>query len=292
MFGRLLLSFLFALGIGGCADSEARLTGSHPALWEIRSTEGDIAGWLFGTIHALPQDTVWRFDALDQAIDTSGMLLVEVANLNDSDAVAAIFRQKAYDRPPDAAVAQRIDPAMRADYIRFARTVGTDESELDRMESWAAALTLASLSRSGEPAAGVDRQLIADYCDRPIGELEGAERQFATFDALPEREQRDLLDAVLAEAIDKGGPQNTILAAWLKGDVGRLDVLTREGMLADPELRQILLIDRNRDWAVRIVRAMQESRKPLVAVGAGHMLGEDGLPALLAAHGYEVRRVR
>jgi len=291
MFRRLLLSLLLVCSTVACAEDDAQREGPHPALWEVRSADGQVAGWLFGTVHALPDDTVWRFAALDRAIEGSSVLVVEVADLANANKVADIFRRTASDSAPGLPVEQRIDPSLRSQYGELLRRSDADGAMLDSMESWAAALTLASFARVNDTANGVDRALLAAYEERPIVELEGAERQLATFDRLPEKEQRDLLDAVLLEAQDARTEPKAIVDAWLTGDVDGLTLLTEKGILADPELRQTLLIDRNRDWAMRISQLMRSGERPFVAVGAGHMPGEDGLPALLRERGYEVRRL-
>jgi len=53
-----------------------------------------------------------------------------------------------------------------------------------------------------------------------------------------------------------------------------------------------LLTARNRAWLPKIEQLLQSHEDPFVAVGAGHMLGEEGLPALLAERGYTVRRIQ
>ena len=59
-----------------------------------------------------------------------------------------------------------------------------------------------------------------------------------------------------------------------------------------PELRQALFVGRNARWSDRIADAIAQGNRPFVAVGAAHMAGPDGLPAMLAARGYTVRRVQ
>ncbi len=67
--------------------------------------------------------------------------------------------------------------------------------------------------------------------------------------------------------------------------------LTRRGILADPERGQARRRDRNAGWAGQIETLLSARDKPLIAVGAGHLLGADGLPTMLESRGFTIRRV-
>jgi uncharacterized protein YbaP (TraB family) len=86
----------------------------------------------------------------------------------------------------------------------------------------------------------------------------------------------------------------TLEQAWLAGDLARLGAGLVDGMrVENPGLYEALLRRRNQAWAAALAKEMdQGSGVELVNVGALHMVGEDGLPALLRARGYEVVRVQ
>jgi uncharacterized protein YbaP (TraB family) len=122
-------------------------------------------------------------------------------------------------------------------------------------------------------------------------ELEGVEPQLRIFDALPEREQATLLVAVSQEAEAGPAAQKRQRDDWLTGNV---DALLREGdrsLLADPELRRTLLTQRTAAWAERIDRLLAQGGTLFVAVGTAHVIGPEGLAALLTERGYTVTRV-
>ena len=104
------LTFLLA-ACGKQADT-AKPEGPYPALWEIADGNGATEGWMFGTIHALPDGTRWRSERLDTVVGQADMLVVEVANLENGEALSALFEQMAYDRPAGP-IAERIDPELR-----------------------------------------------------------------------------------------------------------------------------------------------------------------------------------
>ena len=268
----------------------AKAEGPYPALWEIADANGAVEGWMFGTIHALPDDTKWRSPRLDAVMGQADMLVVEVANLEDGAELSRLFEQMAFDRPAGP-IGDRIDPDLRDEFEALLVKAKVRRTYFDPMESWAAALALAQVAQSAKSENGADRALLAAFDKREVVELEGARGQLAIFDSLPEAEQRDLLNAVLEESRAYDDGIGTLAQAWLEGDTKRLTDLTRQGILADPELEDALLIRRNASWAAQVENLLSASEKPLIAVGAGHLLGEEGLPKKLEARGYTVRRI-
>ena len=55
---------------------------------------------------------------------------------------------------------------------------------------------------------------------------------------------------------------------------------------------EALLVARNRAWAKRVAAMLREGKRPFVAVGAAHVVGAKGLPALLGADGFQLKRIQ
>ena len=280
----LLPAFLL---LSACSDEPVP---ADPAIWRVDGPEGQQA-WLFGTIHGLDKPADWQTAAVARALTSADVLIVEVAGLEDQAAMARTFARLARtpDLPP---LLQRVTPPAREALARLMRQHGLDEKQFAEVETWAAALTLARAAGSANKAKhGIDRAVMRAFAGRPVIELEGADAQLRIFDRLPEKEQRDLLEAVIADADAAMGDTADLPRAWREGDMAAIERESRKGLLADPELRQALFTTRNLAWRDRIIGTMREGRRPFVAVGAAHMAGADGLPRLLAAKGYSVTRL-
>ncbi|BBC73074.1 conserved hypothetical protein [Altererythrobacter sp. B11] len=286
---RLLFAGLAALWLSGCGTGGEKARDwppPHPALWEVTSPAGE-RGWLFGTVHALPAGVEWRTPALDAQLAEARTLVVEIADLVDTGAANAAFsaRSPSAGLPP---LTQRVPAADRPALRALMERAGLSEDDVAGMESWAAALVLANAARAAEPGNGVDRALLAT--GKPVLGLESFADQFDRFDRLPPTAQTDFLVAVSREAETED--EDGAIVAWLTGDLPTLEKQAEQGILSFPELRRALLVDRNRNWAPRIAALIDGGRRPFVAVGAAHLLGADGLPALLEAAGYRVQRIQ
>ncbi len=290
---RWLWAVVAALALAGCGETPLP---SHAALWRIDGPYGE-RGWLFGTIHLLPHPVDWRTPIVSAALDQSDQLVVEIAALNDDSAGARVFAALAHG-PIQPALALKLAPELRPKLERLMQRGGLQASQFAHIKTWAAVLMLAQVAETSGAGAGaaeakwgIDRALLRENPGKPVAELEGSARQLGLFDSLPEAAQRRLLAAVVADADNAAGDTNKLAEQWRNGDIAAISRETHKGMMADPQLRQMLYVQRNLAWANAIAGALVTRVHPFVAVGAAHMADNDGLPALLAARGFTVTRI-
>lgn len=290
-----LLAPLALLALVGCSNAPGKESaggpGPSPLLYEIASADGAVEGWMVGTIHALPSGTSWRTPALDDVVKRADLLVVEIGRQTGPDSGPALYHSLAQspDLPP---LAERLPAELRPTLAAMMRRGGIAPSDLMGYETWAAAITLARVDATGDPVNGVDRALLDKFADRRVRELEGMRAQLSIFDQLGETEQRAMLTAVVRESERARADPERLQRAWLAGDAQTIQQATHEGILADPALREALLVARNRRWSGTIGAILAQPPRPLIAVGAAHLVGPDGLVVLLEAEGYRVRRLR
>jgi hypothetical protein len=281
------LALLLPAGCSGPAPIEAR-----PALWRV--SDGDTTIWLLGTIHVLPANVHWQTPAVRDAIDRADVLVLE---LSDDDAITQRTFQASsasWKMPPP--IAARIPPGQRAALKKALAAGGLDAAAVDRRKSWAAAFIIAGAPNAAHgvtSANGIEARLVADFGarHRPITGLETAGEQFGAFEDLSEGAQRVLLSRAIDSAAGGSADYRATLAAWAAGDERRIAATIDPAFRAAPEIQSKVVKARNTAWAGKIAGRMTKPGRVLVAVGVGHLVGADSLPAMLRARGLKVERV-
>lgn len=290
-FGWALLVFAL-LWLGATAASAA------PALWLVKSERAEI--YLFGTLHALPRGAAWRTPAYDAAYARADTVWFE-APLDEVDPQAFSSFVAQHGMDPTRPLSRKLAPRTLAELERQA-----DLGQLDHLRPWAAALMLSMQPppqpQKGGPAtvgAGADMIMLraARRDAKAVRTFESLEDQAWIFAGLSEGAELRYLADVIRERAPRGRlgwlrrPPESLVAAWLDGDLhpGLVGAM-RDG---NPALYEALLRSRNLAWADVLSEELATgSGVELVNVGALHMVGKDGLPALLKARGYEVVRVQ
>ena len=298
-----ILTLFAALLLGACNNAPDPVTlntvkTGTPALWKVSGTRPEQTGvaYMFGTIHILPDDVQWRTPALEAAIADSDRLVIEVLGLDDTGNAARIFSRLAIS-PGQEKLEARIKPSLRDDLDRIIDAADVPVRALNRMETWAAALSLASAQTKGlglNSSGGVEKKLTAQFQEagKPIEALETIELQLGYFDKLPEEQQRQMLTSVVEESSDAQQAFEHLFNAWMTGNIEEIVMLSDSGILTDPKTREYLLVSRNLDWAEQLDKRLQKSGTSLVAVGAAHLVGPDAVQAMLAKRGYIIEKIQ
>lgn len=300
---------LSALLIAGCASAQTPQSpasasapavvasapqGDAPALWRV--SDADTTIWLFGTIHVLPDGYAWRNSAIDTAIEASDALILEtITGDSQSDAALLLMRLGvSSDLPP---IGERVDPELLPQLASMIARGPFPESFLNGLETWAASLmlvgvTLNDLGLDSENGVEEQLELIFQLANKPISGLETPAQQLGFFDSLPEEAQRHFLSSVIDTPEDIREEFDAMLEAWRSGDEEAIATTFDDELSLSEPLRQALLTRRNATWAAWIGERLDEPGTVLLAVGAGHLAGEDSVQDFLNAAGIEAVRVQ
>lgn len=290
-----LLFCSFALLLSGCeaADRQPLPEGpSRVALWEVTGPQGQQV-WIFGTVHALPKGLEWRRPALDQALTKSDRLVMEIGGEIDAGEVAQLL-ERLGQTPGLPLPADRATQAARPAVSQAFDKLDLKQNRFTNTESWAVALQLAGAASAKAGVSseqGVEQALRNLAGAKPVVGLETIEGQFRLFDALPLPQQTRLLERTASEIVSNRDEERDLMRLWLAGNEEAIAREVSSGLLADPELRRVLLTDRNTQWVGQIEQMTAKGAKPFIAVGAAHVAGPDGLPAMFARKGWQVRRL-
>ena len=291
---RVTALLLGALLLGGCGSAPAAPPRSGPALWKV--ADADTTIYLFGTIHLLPEGTKWRTPAIAQAIAASDALVTEAVLGGDPAAGTAEMAQLAVS-PGLPPLAERVPADKRAALQTMMKGAGLAPDALDHLETWAAALSLLSVSfgQMGlKPELGVERGLEAEAraAGKPVTGLETLAGQMRLFDGLSEDAQRAFLLSAIEDPAAGRAEFDTMVAAWIGGDLAEIARTFDEEMGTAPELRAALMTRRNAAWASWIAARLDQPGTLFMAVGAGHLAGRDSVQELLRARGLASTRIQ
>ncbi|MGF1454304.1 MAG: TraB/GumN family protein [Alphaproteobacteria bacterium] len=273
----------------------ALTTPAQPAIWRV-AKDGQ-QGWLFGTMHALP-DVTWKTATIEGAIREADVFVFELEiDRVDLSRVRELVLKYGFIEDgrtlPDIVNARRW--AQVADLAAGLGLARDEIAALLPMRPWYASLYLTNRFFSNEGFAagrGVEESLLADLRagNRRTMSLETAEQQLAFLDGLSEPIQVAMLEATVRDLREKPDIARDMLRHWAGGDTQQLADLLNDALKDYPEAYDALLVARNRAWIPAIMDLMASGQTIFVAVGAGHLVGRDSVVALLEAQGYQVNR--
>ena len=263
-----------------------------PAMWKVADEDTTI--YLFGTVHALPKEVEWYSEDIAAALTSSDTIVTEIKM---DASVGARMQQLVAETgmmPEGQTLRDLLDEEQRASFEEAMGKISVPVAAFDQFEPWYAGMmmTMIPLFQQGySPDTGVEKVLLSEAGEVDQDALETIEFQIGVFDGLPQESQINFLIET-AENIDDLKPSlDAMVQEWLEGDAESLADLMNEG-LTDENLAEQLLYARNRNWAEWIQARMDAPGTVFIAVGAGHLAGENSVQDALEQRGLEVARIK
>jgi uncharacterized protein len=258
-------------------------------LWRI--TRDGRVSYLYGTVHIARAQWMFPGPQTAQAVAASDTVALELAVL-DADIQRRLAAAMLAD--PSERLTETLANRLRA--LLQAACLPPEMARLAPAVQLAALTTLAARWDGLDPAFAIDAFLAA-YAraqGKVVLSLETPELQLALLkgDATPEALARGL------DQLERGQVRPMLVRIAQVWEQGHEDELSRyeewcgcADTAADRAALKRLLDERNPALAERIDALHAAGRHVFAAVGALHMVGPAGLPALLAARGYAVQRI-
>lgn len=280
---KLQVSFLSLLLILISLSASAQQDTENSVLWKITSPESGKTSWLFGTIHAIPENDFYMPEAVKNSIAQAEVMYQEV-DMDDLDQMK-IFNMMTL---PDNKMLS--DFLSEKEYERFKKMLlkyDLKESQIDYLSTMKPIFSYGLVINSIYKNPVVFEQELVKLAKKNEIQVEGLETlefQLAIFDSIPVSKQVKLF-------YEKGFSKELkkILRIYLKQDISKMVEMTTDSKLGD--LEEALLTRRNQKWADTLQTILPE-KSVFIAIGAAHLAGNNGLIPLLKKAGFEVTPIR
>lgn len=296
---RFTWTLLLALcaGVSAVRPALAAETGANSprhSLWMITGKSNVV--YLLGSVHLLKRGH-YPLAAPILAAFTNSEIAVFEADLEKIEEPAEQLKLLTQARLPEGETLR--EHVSAETYRRFASRLaesGLPEDAFSSFKPFVAAMTLEMLELQklgADPEFGVDKYFFkrAKAAGKQIRALETVEFQIDLTTRFSRAEGELAMKSSLDEIDNTRKQYGEMVSTWQRGDSAALEKLLNDALRDAPTIYQRFLTDRNERWIPQIEALLDGNRNAIVIVGAGHLVGADGVVELLRKRKFTVRQL-
>ena len=278
---------LIYLGVASGANAES-------SVWKVQHEAHTL--YLGGTVHLLRANDFPLPTESDLAYQDSSELVFEtdLESMNDFAVQARLMQQLSYGdgRSLKTVLSEEAYSALEM----YTASIGLPLPMLEKFKPGMIISTLQVLEfqKIGFTPMGVDANFnaLAAKDAKAVGQLESIDEQIGFLATMGEGNESEFILLSLQDLAETASTMDDMIAAWRTGNNDLLSELFVKEMLEEaPEVYDSLLKQRNLNWLPQIETMLSDAKTEFVLVGAAHLVGTDGLLALLEAKGYRVSQL-
>ncbi len=256
-------------------------------LWQISGNGLQKPSYLFGTFHLMCKDDIQFSNQLKAALANATIMYMEL-DMDDPALMLSgmmLMTMKGGKKLSDF--------YSKEEYKKietfFKDSLSAPLSFLQTMKPFMLLALLYPKMMPCKAVSGVEEELmkLAKVQKKEIKGLETMELQAAVFDSIPYEEQaKELLKSIDSMEMNKKN-FDTMMRVYKSQRLSAIEALFSKSEFGMQDHEDILLNKRNVNW-VEQLGAILKKENVFIAVGAGHLVGGNGLINLLRKKGYKL----
>lgn len=255
-------------------------------LWRISGNGLERPSYLYGTIHLISPNDFKFGDHLRHTLANSEVIALEIPLDEASLGKAAMGMMY----KGDSTIADILTPAQ-LDTLKhfFLDTLGVSEFEwltYQKMKPFGLSQVVTLQMLDEAPMSfELEFKKIADSLSIPIVGLERVEDQLAVVNTIPLETQIDMLLQSTTAYQETEAEFDKMVRYYNRQNLDSLFATMHQDHEEFMEFSEAFLDQRNRNW-IPVIDSLVKANKTFIAVGAGHLPGDQGVIQLLKDRGY------
>lgn len=279
--------FLFLLASSTMAEDKS-------FAWQVQSDTANV--YILGSIHYANKDFYPLSPAVENAFTQSSNLVLELNPIAANKDKVRLFLQTHGFYYDNQTILEHISSKTRTLLTEYTTSHNIQTEQLFKMKAPLISLQLTSLhlQKLGYlPEYGIDLHFAKRATGvKKIIELESIEEQLQMLFDIGDHDH--FLQYTLTDLLDTENVMDQLVTAWKNGDHKSLDHLLLGRYKNNPQLAPIFttLFDaRNSTMTEKIEQLLKGEETSFAVIGAGHLVGDNGIINLLEKKGYDVKQM-
>src|SRR5579871_3450527 len=271
----------------------AKSGGLH-CLWKVQGESNTV--YLLGSIHLLRESDYPLPEAMNSAFTNSQIAVFEM-DIDKANDPAASFALLSKATLPDGKTLRDVLPAkVYNSFTNHAAEAGLPEMLYGTLKPGMALMMLEAMNLvklGANPEYGEDEHFykLAKDSNRKIVALETLDFQLGLMLSCDGPDEELYLEKSLEEMDNEKKEFNEMVDAWKAGDAATLEKLLNEMRTDAPAVFKKLVSDRTASWLPKVDDLLHGTQNAIIIVGAGHLVGPDGMVELLKKQGFKVTQL-
>jgi len=271
---------------------------SKSFLWEVSTNQSKL--YLLGSIHVGNESMYPLKPNLAKTFSDSDAVVVEVDMTNPENLgkLQSLIVKNGLIKEGEA-LKDIISPDLFGKVQAEFEKLGLPSSNFTNQKPWLIAVSLLNMKvmqLGFKSEYGIDLYFLneAKKSGKPIKELETVEYQIKTLAELSNKTQNALLDSALDRSGNYSKTLNRTIKYWISGNTKDFYNMYFNEIYSKTKYKELvnrLFYDRNKEMAEKITGYLQNKEKNFIIIGAGHLIGSNGVLDLLKKKGYKIKQL-